>query len=469
MNLRSASLSRVRPSLSFVTAAWTTAAWRTAVCVLAGALSAGCMAQVGEVGDDADDLGTLSDALSTTARVFGTDGDGLTVRVSPSTSGAVIDWLPEGASVQISCQTTGTSVSGTTVWDFLPAYGGYVSDAYLYTGHSGFIPGMERCGSATGTPSLVVRGQTLSAQQARWVRFVASDVVPEMRGDRATRLSRAAEVTWWALKEGVLDLANPFAYSNCNYGPGDDRRIGPVAVCPDPDKAWQVGISGVQAAWRTASSVEVLTRAVHPDRTLAQVLRDAATDAGYAPGTSMSNTIVNSTGRLRTSWLLRESAVGFEAQYPTVHGECFEQCRTGSERTCSWCFGSGWDTSRAYAPTQSGARAAVADIRAILDRLSSTTIEPTPTPTPTPTTGHAATVAWTDGDGLNVRSAPTASSAVVGFLAEGASIRIVCQTTGDYVGGSNVWNRLASPSGYVADYFTRTGYSSWIPGVPRCD
>jgi hypothetical protein len=179
-----------------------------------------------------------------------------------------------------------------------------------------------------------------------------------MVGSRSQRIAKAATVSWWSLKEGVLNLSNPLSYSNCHFPP--DQRIGPVDVCPNPDHAWQVGISGVQAAWRSLADVEALAANVHPQKSSAQVLTDAANTAGLGPATATGQTIVSSTGRLRLSWLLRDGAVGFEAQYPVVQQECFVD-------GLYWCFGTGWSTSAAFAPNYGTAVQAVADLEAIFD------------------------------------------------------------------------------------------------------
>ncbi|NJP48243.1 GH25 family lysozyme [Actinacidiphila epipremni] len=88
-------------------------------------------------------------SASVGAYVWGTDGDNLNVRASASTTATVVASLAAGQSVTIDCQTTGPTVNGTSVWDHLPAYGGYATDAYLYTGYDGFDPDLPRCGGST--------------------------------------------------------------------------------------------------------------------------------------------------------------------------------------------------------------------------------------------------------------------------------------------------------------------------------
>src|SRR5688572_17953445 len=74
-------------------------------------------------------------------------------------------------------------------------------------------------GDGGGEGPLVVAGTQLSANQAKWVQHVAEEIVPQMIGTRSQRIAKAAEVAWWSLKEGVLDLANPLVYSNCHFPP----------------------------------------------------------------------------------------------------------------------------------------------------------------------------------------------------------------------------------------------------------
>jgi uncharacterized protein YraI len=82
-----------------------------------------------------------------------TAGDPLTVRRAPSTAATAVSSVANGKSVSIDCQTTGTSVAGplgtTTLWDYIPASGGYISDSYVQTGSDQRIA--EDCGVGTGS------------------------------------------------------------------------------------------------------------------------------------------------------------------------------------------------------------------------------------------------------------------------------------------------------------------------------
>ncbi|MEY7977633.1 SH3 domain-containing protein [Streptomyces pilosus] len=64
------------------------------------------------------------------------------VRSGPGTGYAIVRVLSEGAWVRITCQTTGTRVTGpygtSSIWDNIGS-GQYVSDAYVRTGSDGYV------------------------------------------------------------------------------------------------------------------------------------------------------------------------------------------------------------------------------------------------------------------------------------------------------------------------------------------
>jgi hypothetical protein len=70
-----------------------------------------------------------------------TNGIALTIRSTPSTSGTAVGSVADGASVSITCQKKGSTVTGTygttALWDFIGK--GYVSDAYVHTGADGQV------------------------------------------------------------------------------------------------------------------------------------------------------------------------------------------------------------------------------------------------------------------------------------------------------------------------------------------
>lgn len=71
-----------------------------------------------------------------------TAGAPLTVRSGPGTGHSAVGSVADGATVTISCQATGTSVTGTygtsRIWDRIGP-GRYIADAYVYTGSDGRV------------------------------------------------------------------------------------------------------------------------------------------------------------------------------------------------------------------------------------------------------------------------------------------------------------------------------------------
>lgn len=221
-------------------------------------------------------------------------------------------------------------------------------------------PAVEDQSEALGT--LTVNGHTLNAHEQKWMRHIASDVVPHLAGTREERLVVASRAAWWSLKEGDFDTRLPPEYSNCNATTGD-RIIGPLETCA-PHRAWQVGLAGVQVPGHSVAELEALAHKLFPDKSIASVLEDAADEAGFAPGSATSQAIVASEGSLRASWLLRRSAIGFTV---VAASEVVPECIDGNK---GWCYGTRWDTTNLYAPTKVAALRSIANIRTILAGLA---------------------------------------------------------------------------------------------------
>jgi hypothetical protein len=266
--------------------------------------------------------------------------------VSPPSPDAVAVQIKASTRMHLGVYLTGASVVSSGFADALPTDAKYSLEATL---------------GCTPPPSLSVRGVTLSAKQELWIRYIGEQIVPLVPGTASERIDKSAYVAWWALKEDVLDYNNPLSYSNCSIPP--DQHIGPVELCPNPNNAWQVGISGVQATYTTLPQAETIASTVYPQLSIEEVLTDAAVKAGFGATTQLGQTVATSSDRLETSWLLRNGPVGFERQYPTVYDECFVQA-------LSWCFGSGWPSTASFAPTQAGAQQSVADLKAIFQTLA---------------------------------------------------------------------------------------------------
>ena len=125
------------------------------------------------------------------------------------------------------------------------------------------------------------------------------------------------------------------------------------------------------------------------------------------------------------------------------------------------------------------------------DSATTASSDSTPTPTITPdpsTTGGYSDGATPSGDTpsgsgttvpvlsgvtgyIVVRSGPSTSASKLGAVSAGDSVTITCQTHGDTVmrsgNGSDVWDHIAQPDGYVTDTVIDTGSSAVV--FPDCD
>ncbi|MEK6283988.1 MAG: hypothetical protein AABN95_26865 [Acidobacteriota bacterium] len=209
---------------------------------------------------------------------------------------------------------------------------------------------------------LKVSGQRLSGLEERHVLFVATNVLPQLIGGTAERIRVASRAAWWGLKEGTFSLPNPHVFSSCSQlqpnGKAKDVRLGPLEIC-SASRAWQVGLSGVQVPNFTDHEVLQAVEALWPGRPIEAVLAEAAQLAGFDPNQGDGADIVNSTGVLRKSWLLRHPVVGLTLVERDVTTECIEGAR-------SWCYATGyskpWPQITKYAPTREAALQSVADL-----------------------------------------------------------------------------------------------------------
>lgn len=100
-----------------------------------------------------------------------TSGSPLTVRAAESSGYDAWTTVADGAKVTILCQTPGQSVTGTygtsVIWDML-SNGGFVPDAYVYTGTDGYAAG--RCAFAGNPPRANPRSihSAISAEFAKY-------------------------------------------------------------------------------------------------------------------------------------------------------------------------------------------------------------------------------------------------------------------------------------------------------------
>jgi len=69
---------------------------------------------------------------------------------------------------------------------------------------------------------------------------------------------------------------------------------------------------------------------------------------------------------------------------------------------------------------------------------------------------------------LNGRSGPSTEYPVVRTYPAGSTLSVLCQTTGQQIGGTTVWDRLADGL-FVTDYYVSTSSSTGFTApLPRC-
>ena len=112
-------------------------------------------------------------AAAATGTVNTSSGAPVNVHTGPTVGSSIVTTVASGTSVTIDCQTTGDSVTGkygtSTLWDHLPAQGGYISDTYVYTGSDGQVA--PTCGSSGATCSTAGLGDpNTCAQAVSWAK-----------------------------------------------------------------------------------------------------------------------------------------------------------------------------------------------------------------------------------------------------------------------------------------------------------
>ncbi|KAJ2607231.1 hypothetical protein H4S08_004897, partial [Coemansia sp. RSA 1365] len=107
------------------------------------------------------------------AKTYPITGNTVNCRSGPGTSYSTKKSYKKGTQVSISCQTSGTSVSGNNIWD-KTSDGCYVADYYVKTGVNGYVT--KKCDGGGGSSSgsyckkINTAGVNLVAQ---WEGFVS--------------------------------------------------------------------------------------------------------------------------------------------------------------------------------------------------------------------------------------------------------------------------------------------------------
>jgi len=217
--------------------------------------------------------------------------------------------------------------------------------------------------SASAAAPLIVNGHELSSAQARWVAYIRDTILAQLLGDRPSRITVAARASWWGFKEGTFSLSNPHLHSICG---STNQVLGPLETC-SPSLAWQVGPAAVQVPNFTEQQVLNVLSTLWPGRAISGVLAENAGLAGFDPSQGTGAAIVMSTGVLRKSWLMRHPAIGLTLVERNVTAECIDDSKP-------WCYGTGWQETRDYAPNRQAALQSISDLTTIFGVSSTGTI-----------------------------------------------------------------------------------------------
>jgi hypothetical protein len=220
------------------------------------------------------------------------------------------------------------------------------------------------------TPTnLVVNGHTLNVAEAKNVQWIHECVLPFLPGTLDDRLTNLAEVTWWSLREGVMELSDQkvFRYSLCHDPDGVDRSRSTTPLYDCGTNIWQVGLSAGQSInyslteidQKSAEIIAFLGAGIDQ----AQLLEWTASLSGFDETTEFYEPIVNSTLRVRRSWFIRNPLVGFALVRREAEDECLADGRT-------WCFSGSYLQAVNFAHTRADMLKSIADLREIYTRAS---------------------------------------------------------------------------------------------------
>ncbi|KAF9574474.1 hypothetical protein EC968_006458 [Mortierella alpina] len=140
-----------------------------------------------------------------------TAGDPLNVHSGPSTTSPVVGSIKNGATVNIDCTATGTTVTGkfgtSNIWDHVP--GGYVTDTYVYTGTDGRAA--PACGGTNPNPP---GGNLpgLNAKQSGYARTIAKGARTAGVGSRGCAVAIATAL----VESNILVYCNRKVAGSCS-------------------------------------------------------------------------------------------------------------------------------------------------------------------------------------------------------------------------------------------------------------
>jgi surface antigen len=167
----------------------------------------------------------------------------LNERTAPSTSATIVGSLPYHTTIYINCQTSGSLVGQSTVWDQLTS-GAYVSDYWTNTpGIDTWTAGIPRCGGTGGYPypqgasyssNPFPGGQCTWGAEYEWHAHFGSYI--KVSGDAHSWAASAAANGWTVMSSPAAPIANG---SLAVFQAGVDGASSPYGHV-----AWVVAVSG---------------------------------------------------------------------------------------------------------------------------------------------------------------------------------------------------------------------------------
>ena len=154
----------------------------------------------------------------------------LNIRSGPSTTATIIGSLPVNSQVHVYCVRGGTTVNGNSIWDNI-GNGGYVADAYVYTGTD--EPIAQGCG-ALGPGSVensVVPGCSFAGSYANSNYDVVRSPEVDWFQQSGTGCSNSIGMYYFTYGNGPSPSGDyvrwdywPGAYAHCNLAVGIPPR-----------------------------------------------------------------------------------------------------------------------------------------------------------------------------------------------------------------------------------------------------
>jgi len=350
-------------------------------------------------------------AVGTQAFVASTTLDGRTAK--DLSNHAYPNKYPVGSYVNVTCQDTGPSAYGSTIWD-RTTDALWVPDYYIKTGHSGFVDSVPRCvngtapGTGSGRPFMIT-----ATLDGRTAKDVNNHAYPDEYASGST--------VWITCQD-----TGPSAYGST---------------------IWDWTKDGV---W--ISDYYVSTGYSGFDPYLPRCGANEPTDGGAVSGSYQ----VTATLDGRTAKDLNNHA------YPNMYA-AGQYVPISCQDSGPAAYGSTvWDLTKDHVwITDYYVRTGSSGFSSAIPRCAS---QPTSSPT---SPGGFNYVISTTLDGRTAKD--TSNHAYPDKYPGGSTVTISCQAYGGATyGGGYIWDKTTDGL-WIVDYYVKTGTDGFVSGIPRCD